>query len=247
VTSKRSYGSGIGRASEPESPSTLRSIDAADAVSPDSEDPLHPVYCEAQPLVAVSDHKTIEIETIKLADDIDPRKLPTELRLSRPTSVHPPDSNWPQTDAVVVSSHPPSIGRRRWQAPILLLVLLGALLALVLARGAAERSQAAAPSAAPTGAVASAVEVVAPSPTPAFTAPAVPEPALVVAPAMSAAEAIATATPPLGASEPRSQKHGNSSPNAAKPLSVTGLDATPGTSGRLLAAPSVSKPKRAIY
>jgi len=87
-------------------PSTLRSIAAADPVEADNTGT--PVYYEPKPLNATSDHKTLELETVKLAKDIDPRKLPTELTLRRPVLhvvpasdpswVAPPSpypANWP--------------------------------------------------------------------------------------------------------------------------------------------------------
>ena len=61
---------------EREHASTLRSMTAADPI-PDDEIPGAPVYFEPKPLHAVSDHKTLELETVKLAKDIDPRKLPS--------------------------------------------------------------------------------------------------------------------------------------------------------------------------
>ena len=230
MTGKHGSSSRPGGASDPESPSTLRSIEVAEATSPDNESPGLPVYYEPQPLVAVSDHKTIEVETVKLADEIDPRKLVTELRLARPPSVAPPDSNGPQTDVVVISSSPPLAGRRRWRTPVVLLVLFGALMLLVLARSAAQRAHAAAapPSsaAAPAETSASATTVASepPNPMPSVAATAIPEPAV--------------------APKPRAGKplHG-----LLKSSSHSSIDPAPDASSRVLTAPSASKPKRAIY
>jgi hypothetical protein len=86
---------------EPEYHSTLRSIVAADPVAedlvPGEESPGAPVYFGPKPLHAASEHKTLELETVKLAKDIDPRKLPTELKLRRPVLHVLPasDPNWP--------------------------------------------------------------------------------------------------------------------------------------------------------
>jgi hypothetical protein len=224
---------------EADSPSTLRSIEVAEEIAADTEVRPAPVYYEPQPLPAISDHKTIEVETIKLADDIDPRKLPTELRLARPPSVAAPDSGWPQTDVVVVSSQPPQAPRRRWRAPLVLLILFGALVVLVLARGAAQRSHAAAQAANAALAETSVPTEVAaapspaPSPVPAVAAPEVPE------------SAVAEVAPP--APEPKPQKHGGPQRNLVKSSARPAIDSEPSASSRALAAPSPSKPKRAIY
>jgi hypothetical protein len=42
------------------------------------------VYVPPRPLASTSDHRTIEIAPVRLARDIDPRRAPTELRLSAP-------------------------------------------------------------------------------------------------------------------------------------------------------------------
>jgi len=73
---------------DPEHHATLRSIVAADRVE---EDPVAdgdgsgaPVYYAPKPLHAASEHKTLELETVKISKEIDPRKLPTQLKLRRP-------------------------------------------------------------------------------------------------------------------------------------------------------------------
>jgi hypothetical protein len=43
------------------------------------------VYVPPRPLTSSSDHRTIEMAPVRLAQDIDPRRAPTELRLSAPT------------------------------------------------------------------------------------------------------------------------------------------------------------------
>jgi len=99
---------------EPEHHSTLRSIVAADPIAEDlvldEYGPGAPVYFGPKPLHAVSEHKTLELETVKLAKDIDPRKLPTELKLRRPVLHVLPasDPNWP------APSPPQDAG---WQQP----------------------------------------------------------------------------------------------------------------------------------
>lgn len=42
------------------------------------------VYVPPRPLASASDHRTIEIAPVRLAREIDPRRAPTELRLSPP-------------------------------------------------------------------------------------------------------------------------------------------------------------------
>ncbi|HTA92061.1 MAG TPA: hypothetical protein VK745_20920 [Polyangiaceae bacterium] len=243
MTSKRGPTAGspfFNQRADADTPSTLRSIEVAAEIAPDTEVQLAPVYYEPQPLVSTSDHKTIEIETIKLADDIDPRKLPTELRLARPVAAAPPDSGWPQTDVVVVSSQPPLAPRRRWRAPLALLVLLGALALLLILRSVARRS----PSTAPA-------EV---SAAPSYVAPAGPTSANAVVPAPSTS-AVDTALPasapdaPTSAElapaplAPKEQRHINPR-NGARPSNV---DPAPGAGNGTLATPSSDKPKRAIY
>lgn len=167
--------------------STLRSMTAADPI-PEDEIPGVPVYYEPKPLHAVSDHKTLELETVKLAKDIDPRKLPTELKLRRPVLHVLPasdpnwpapapapqlevgatplfDSNWPPPETVLTTSHPPLAPRRRSFVPLVLLVVLAACFVLVL--GARRmRHRAAAP--------AVAVQAVQPAPAAALVAAAAP-------------------------------------------------------------------------
>jgi hypothetical protein len=230
--------------SDGSSPSTLRSIEVAPPVSPADEGPAAPVYYEPQPLIAVSDHKTIEVDTIKLAEDIDPRKLPTELRLARPASVAPPDSGWPQSDVVVVSSQPPAARGRRLRASAVLLTMLGAILILLLARGAVRRTHAAVQTATP-----------APSAPPINAAPALsgelapPPPgggalAVNAEPAPSGEAALVTeAAPALSA--PRAPSH---APHRALKTNLhPKLEPAPSASSPVLALPGVSKPKRAIY
>lgn len=232
------------------SPSTLRSIEVAPPVSPADEGPAAPVYYEPQPLIAVSDHKTIEVDTIKLAEDIDPRKLPTELRLARPVSVAPPDSGWPQSDVVVVSSQPPAARGRRLRASAVLLTMLGAILILLLARGAVRRTHAAvqtanpAPSAPPINiAPALSSELAPPAPSGGTLAvSAEPAPSGEVAPASEAAPASEVAP---AVSAPRAPSH---APHRALKTNLhPKLEPAPSASSPVLALPSVSKPKRAIY
>jgi hypothetical protein len=253
VTFKRNPSSPRSALGETTSPATLRSGSVAEPAALLDENEAAPVYYEPQPLIAVSDHKTIEVETVKLAVDIDPRKLPTELRLVRPPSV-PPDSGWPQTDVVVVSSQPPLAARRRWRASALLfvpLVPLGALLMVALARGAVQRSHAASPAPSvemqsrqpPRTAPAS--EAAEPVPATAITAP---NPI----PTIAASDLPQDVAPPASALVPlapaRSAKIHASAPHiAAKPISHAKTSPTLGASSPVLAQPSPPKPKRAIY
>ena len=151
---------------EREHASTLRSMTAAEPI-PDDELQAA-VYFEPKPLHAVSEHKTLELETVKLAKDIDPRKLPTELKLRRPVlhvlpasdpnwpaPAAPPDadwpahfdSGWPPPEIVLMTSQPPP-ARRRSFIPLVLLVLLGAAVLLVFGARARHRSSATAVAAA---------------------------------------------------------------------------------------------------
>ena len=113
---------------EIEHPSTLRSIAAADPVETDSAGA--PVYYEPKLLNAVSDHKTLELETVKLARDIDPRKLPTELTLRRPVlhvvpasetswaaPASPYDASWPGPQQFESGWPPPPQFDSSWPPP----------------------------------------------------------------------------------------------------------------------------------
>jgi len=202
---------------EREHASTLRSMTAADPI-PDDEIPGAPVYFEPKPLHAVSDHKTLELETVKLAKDIDPRKLPTELKLRRPVlhvlpasdpnwpaPAPPPDagavsplfdSNWPPPETVLTTSTPPLATRRRSFVPLVLLVVLAACVVLVFgARRARHRSVA------PTAAV----QAMQPAPAAALVAAAAPsnvEASPSALPTSEPAEAEpATAAAPEGSAE----------------------------------------------
>jgi len=117
---------------------TLRSIAAAAAVEVEPDGSA--LYYEPKPLVAYSDHKTLEIATVKLSAGIDPRKLPTELSLPRVQGSAQYDSGWPQAAIALTSSQPPQPARRAWRMPVALLAVLCALLIFALARSAARRS-----------------------------------------------------------------------------------------------------------
>jgi hypothetical protein len=223
----------------------LRSIEAAEDLSLVS--PNGPVYYEPAPLVAVSDHKTLEVETVKLAENIDPRKLATEMRLGRVSSslVPPSDSGWPPETALSSSTPPDRPGRRRRLAPLVLCGLLGALLVLVLARAATRRSANIAGTP-----IATAAAVVAPPQSVSAEIPAQP--------ATSATQQANAATPPTNDAAPLT--------NGATPLTNDPLPAAsesaraasnaprhstkhspPLAAREPLATPSSSKPKRAIY
>jgi hypothetical protein len=185
---------------EREHASTLRSITAAEPI-PEDEIPGAPVYFEPKPLHAVSEHKTLELETVKLAKDIDPRKLPTELKLRRPVLHVLPasdpnwpapaplpdagnlsplfDSNWPPPETVLTTSTPPLATRRRSFVPLVLLVVLAACFLLVFgARRARHRALA-----------------------PAVAVQAAQPPAPVLAPPVTSAEALPSTVPAPAASE----------------------------------------------
>jgi hypothetical protein len=257
-----------------EHPTTLRSIAAADPVSED-EDTAALVYYEPKPLNAVSDHKTLELETVKLSKDIDPRKLPTELKLRRPVlhvmpasdpnwpaPVAPPDagwtpplfdSGWPPPETVLTTSQPPAASRRRSFVPLVLLALLGATLLLVLGATARRRSAASA-SAAQRAAAA---------------LPAAASPKKV---------GVSSNVPPLASSEPLLSSESptavgaSPAPAASSPTAMTSAMAAdpnpsaaharvadaphhanlkpispPIANSRTLSAPPTAKPKRAIY
>jgi hypothetical protein len=241
VTDKRekiSTDPGLGPLEHPErperpGPSTLRSIEAAEDLS--SVSPNAPVYHEPAPLIAVSDHKTLEVETVKLAENIDPRKLATELRLGRVPSlllVPESDSAWPPETALTSSQPPDGLPRRRWRAPLVLCALLGALLVLVLARAAARRSDTAlgASVAKPAAAVGARPQVAsAVAPVLAAAVPAVPVDDIPTETVAAPTHRGHAHTGELNA--PQRSAKPNSQPAARDPL----------------AAPSSSKPKRAIY
>jgi len=210
----------------------LRSIEAAKDVSP--IDPNAPVYYEPSPLVAVSDHRTLELETVKLAENIDPRKLATEMRLGRvsPSLVPPSDSGWPPETVLTSSTPPEGPGPRRRRAPLVLLALLGVLLVLLGARAAKRRSV---------------VAVGVPVATPAAAA-APPQPAsMEVAPAPAATfmdSVAATPTAPVASAEPA---HSESSRAPAKTKQHSAKSNLQPAAHTPLTAASSSKPKRAIY
>jgi len=260
---------------EVEHPSTLRSIAAAEPIAaepielevveleaielePIETDALGAsVYYKPKPLNAVSDHKTLELETVKLAEDIDPRKLPTELTLRRPV-LHvvpsepswgappsaeydwsPPqyDSGWPPPETVLTTSQPPQAARRSL-VPLLSLTLLAVVLLFVLGAKILRRS--AAPAVAAERAVAMTLTAVA------------PPKKLAVLP--SAAKAIGAA-PSLSASLPPSPaaSNGAAAVAAALPSSAARHQASsrplplPYAHSRVRSAPPTTKPKRAIY
>jgi hypothetical protein len=244
----------------PPGPSTLRSLDGVD---PGGEGRNALVYCEPAPLVAVSDHKTLELETVRLARDIDPRTAATQLRLAKPRLVIVPvsDSGWPP-EIALTSSQPPMGPGRRWRTPLVLLALLGALLLLVIARAATRRSVSV-----PT-AQAEAIsdaQVVAASKSPSTARPFNSAPAS-TAPLPASGEPIPlTATPiapssvALASSAPAAASQAPAPPSAASavaasapetahapplPAYVVKFNSPPSL---LVAAPSCSKPKRAIY
>lgn len=110
--------------------STLRSIAAAEEIEPDGAS----LYYEPKPLISISDHKTLEVATVRLSEDIDPRRLRTELSLSRSPAPPRYESGWPQAEVVLTRSERPTPPKHRWRVPALMFAVLGALLALMVAR-----------------------------------------------------------------------------------------------------------------
>jgi len=251
--------------------STLRSMTAAEPI-PEDELLGAAVYCEPKPLHAASEHKTLELETVKLAKDIDPRKLPTELKLRRPVLHVLPasdpnwpapapapqpdvdwpahfDSNWPPPETTLTTSQPPLAARRSF-IPLVLLVLLGATALLVF--GARARQRTAAARLAQPVAVAAAASPMDSTPSPSAPASAARE--------GSAAEtAAASATDPAESQAPESAASAQAAepaPSAAparlnevphhapfKPASPANVN----VNGPAQNAPAAKQQKRAIY
>ena len=262
---------------EHEHRSTLRSIEAAERVEELVESPGAPVYCEPKPLHAASEHKTLELETVKLSKDIDPRRLPTELKLRRPVLHVMPasdpnwpapapqfDSGWPPPETVVTTSQPPAAARRRTFIPLVLLVLLGATLLLVLGANARRRALSA-----ETAQAAQAATRVAAAPPKQVEVPPSTPPALTGSSESAASDPAAntlpaSAPPPAPESESESESTANASAAAtsAEPAASAAptrpADAPhhatykpaaslPSANNRTLGAPSTVKPKRNIY
>ncbi len=229
------------QAGESHAPSTLRSIEVAEEIAPDTEQMVGPVYVEPLPLVAPSDHKTLEIQTIKLAEDIDPRKLPTELRLVRPPSV-PPDSLWPPSEEGLAATQPPFAERRRSRARVAVAVLLALLLlGTALAwRGRVANDAARAPASNSALAAAPIVPLAPVAPSTAVAVVSVPAPAdWAASTSAAAATSNATAAPSASFDSPPPSRHA---------LRTVKNKAPTPTSPRVeLASPNLTKPKRAIY
>ena len=245
---------------EPEHPSTLRSMAAASPIPGAEESIGAPVYYEPKPLNAVSDHKTLELETVKLSENIDPRKLPTELKLRRPVLHVLPasdpnwpapvpqfDSGWPPPETVLTTSQPPQVPRRRSFIPLALLLLLGASVLLLLGARARRHS-----------AASGATQIVAPeslarvSPKKVGPLPSAPPAGLsrgstpVASPSASSAQAATGAVLPANATE--------AAANALPARSADGphhtiskLNVPSIANGPAPSAPPGAKPKRAIY
>ncbi len=244
--------------------STLRSMTAAEPI-PGDEIP-GAVYFEPKPLHAASEHKTLELETVKLAKDIDPRKLPTELKLRRPVLHVLPasdpnwpapapepdaswpvlyDSNWPPPETVLMTSQPPP-ARRRSFIPLVLLVLLGASALLVFGARARQRSAMTALAAAAAPAP-KAVQALPPSAPPSTTSEAAPVPSA-AASAASASEspaesvsAVASAQSADPATSAAPARFSDAPHHAFKPAPPSNAN------GPAANAPATAKPKRAIY
>jgi len=258
-----------------EHPTTLRSMAAARPVAED-EDHGAPVYYEPKPLNAVSDHKTLELQTVKISEDIDPRKLPTELKLRRPV-LHvlpasdpnwpapsapsdagwpPPqfDSGWPPPETVLTTSQPPLAARRRSFVSLVLLVLLCATLVLLIGlnmrRWSARSAASAQHAQAATLSVASQTNKLEALPSK------VEVPSTVSADGESASASNASALEPAAESATSASASAEAAAGAASarpadaphhaPLKP--IPPSPSTANsRTLSAPPTAKPKRAIY
>jgi len=223
-------------------------IAATEVVEPDGAS----LYYEPKPLIAPSDHKTLEIATVKLSDTIDPRKLPTQLSLQRSPPPPPFDSGWPQAALAVASSQPPPAPRPRGRTPLVVLALLSALLVLALGRVAARhvagasdgpRAAAVQPPAVPPAVLVPRAEVRTPSSESLAAAQrsAQASPSASVAPLVpSAPSAVPSPAAAVGAA---AEHTANQQPGSA--LFAT----SPASSARggVTSAPSAAKPKRAIY
>ncbi len=230
-------------------------------IGPELGDPEAPaarpaVYLEPTPVPAPAELRAPALPSVQLADEIDPRKQPTELRL-RPvisSSLTPPpdelgeepvfelrgqrsDSGWPPPETVVTTSQRPLPlePKRRFRGPLALVAVLAALLLLVLGRAlmshepaVAEPRAAAAPVAAPP--------VVA----------ATPPRSAALSVAKTAAASVAISAPPAPAPAPSPALAAvHHAPLPSKPA------VEPAGSARAQSeaepAASETKPKRAIY
>jgi hypothetical protein len=254
-----------------EHPTTLRSMAAAAPVT-ENEDHCAPVYYEPKPLNAACDHKTLELETVKLSKDIDPRKLPTEVKLRRPVlhvlpasdpnwpaPVAPPelpwpplfDSGWPPPETVLTTSQPPQAPRRRSLIPLVLLALLGGTVLLLV--GANARRRSAVTASAAQGPRASTLPTVdsqkkgglLPHALPAATSRESATAARADSPTAEATSVIASAaeSPPGAASVAPARPPEAPRHTSFKPNPPSASVAN----SRALSAPSSAKPKRAIY
>ncbi|HEY4159937.1 MAG TPA: hypothetical protein VGM29_17620 [Polyangiaceae bacterium] len=125
---------------------TLRALD------PEKPADASEVYVEPLPLPKVSDHKTLEVDTVKLAAEIDPRKRPTELKLGRVrrTSDANPSSH-PPPEGPVTRTEAPSDSKTNRNALAIAGVLLLCVASFLLARSL--RSRFSSPAVAPQSAV----------------------------------------------------------------------------------------------
>jgi hypothetical protein len=97
----------------------------------------HEVYVEAKDLPASTSFKTLEVETVKLAESIDPRKAETQLKLGRVRKSEPPPVT-PEGDVVEL---PPGL-RARWPGRSVHALVLVACAALGFAGGRLSAPQA---------------------------------------------------------------------------------------------------------
>jgi len=227
---------------DPNNASTLLSIESAEEVEPDGVS----LYYEPQDLVPALERRSLELETVRLSAEIDPRKQPTELSLRSPA---PPqyDSGWPQAEVALTTSQRPEAPRRSRRVPLVLLSVLVALLLLVLGRAAVRRLT-------PQGSTASASQRVEAlplaTPKPALPVPVEqrPAPAIASAPASTPiASAVSTPIPASSAVTAHTSSAVTGHPANLARHGTLKANLSPSASSRPLSEPAPSKPKRAIY
>lgn len=220
---------------------TLRSLDTG--LDPAPTDPgVSEVYVEPQLLPKVSEHKTLEVDTVKLHDEIDPRKRPTELKLGRVRRRPVPESNPPSTPpegivapAVVTDAPRPA----RWIAAgvALLLICVAAFLFARTLRSRIAPGARGVPASAVAAPTVPAAKAAPPATARVTSAPSAAKPASALPSVAQSAAAIPSApVAPLVSAAQLPQKAG-AAPRATKPTPALAHPASA----------SDSKPKHSIY
>lgn len=75
---------------DPRDSDTVRDLPKASHVLRDTVPEQAGVYVGPRPLAPTSDHRTIQIKPVVIASYLDPRRAPTELRMSAPPPPQPP-------------------------------------------------------------------------------------------------------------------------------------------------------------